>query len=64
MLLQNPSVNANGSVPFFSSQGVVAECKAIHNMNLLMDAYLRRVTWWLGYQCAGYRKKFDIIDAI
>lgn len=26
---------------FFSSQGGVAECKAVHNMDVLMDAYLR-----------------------
>ena len=26
--------------PFFSSQGGVAECKAVHNMDVLMDAYL------------------------
>lgn len=37
----NPTVNAIIVSPFFSSQGGVAECKAVHNMGVLMDAYFR-----------------------
>lgn len=37
----NPTVNANNIIPFFISQGGVAECKALHNVGVLMDAYLR-----------------------
>lgn len=35
------SVNANNSAPFFSSEGGVAACKAVYNMSVLMDVYVR-----------------------
>lgn len=45
----SPSVNANSSVPFVSSQGGVAECKAVYIVGVLMDVYLRadNVVAWL-----------------
>lgn len=42
----------------------LAECKTLHNMGVLVDVYLRAGNVCLAYQCAGYRKKMDIIDGI
>lgn len=46
--------------PFFTSQGGVAECKAVHNTGVLMDAYLRAgnmVACYLATNVQGTGKK-------
>lgn len=46
--------------PFFTSQGGVAECKAVYNMGVLMDAYLRAdnmVACYLATNVQGTGKK-------
>lgn len=50
--------------PFFSSQGEVPECKAVHNMGVLMDAYLRAgnmVACYLPTNVQDTGKKIDVI---